>query len=274
MRVEVIVVDNASTDGSQRMVAEEFPEAILLKNSSNLGFSKANNQAISIANGRYIFLLNSDARLYRDALPRLVEFMEQNPQVGICGPRVVNEDGTLQVRSKGRYPTIMTAIGHFFLPLSKQYRKDGLIAFYESRDWQENRQMDWVSGCALLVRRDAVEDVGLLDAEVFMYCEDVDWCYRMKSVGWQISYVPSAVVMHHMGKSMEKQTGRVVGAHKSGLVAFYTKYNGFFKSAVFRAVLWSGYGTQVLRWLAEPARRQRMDKIRRLWPWHRLEQKK
>lgn len=271
LEVEIIVVDNASTDGSAEMVRSRYPEAILIENRENVGFSRANNQAMDVARGRYLFLLNNDALLFEGSLPLLVEFMDDNPTTGLCGPRIINEDGSMQIRSKGRYPSITTAIGHFFLPASRQHWGASMLGFYEYRDQAEMWPMDWVSGCALLARREAVEAVGMLDADVFMYCEDVDWCYRMIRLGWQVFYVPSSAVLHYGGKSMKKQKGKAVGAHKDGLIAFYGKYHGAGMTALFRLVLWLGYSIQAVGWVlgALAGRKRGIDKIKRFLPRRR-----
>jgi GT2 family glycosyltransferase len=264
LTVETLVVDNGSTDGSIEMVKKEFPNVTLLCNAKNVGFSRASNQAIKKAGGRYLFLMNNDAILFKDALPRLVEFMDQNTDVGICGPKVINEDGTLQIYAKGYYPSLPRALGHFFLPpiLHRCFRS---LGFYEFQESIISKPIDWLSGCAILARREAVESVGMLNEKVFMYCEDVDWCYRMNRAGWKIYYVPSAVVMHYGGQSMKKQTGKVVGAHRAGLVAFYSQYHGSVASTVFRMVLLIGYAMQALRWVGSAlfGRRAGLDKIRR-----------
>lgn len=265
--VETIVVDNASSDGSVEMVEREFPEARLIRNSGNVGFSRANNQAMADAAGRYYLLLNNDALLFENALPRLIEYMDSHTDTGICGPRVLNEDGTLQVRSKGRYPSIRTAFFHFFFPASWQHRGSRPLGFYEFKDSMEARPVEWVSGCALMARREAVADVGMLDADVFMYCEDVDWCYRMKRAGWAVTYVPAADVLHYAGRSMKKQKGKVVGAFATGLVAFYSKYHGKALSAIFRLVLLAGYGIQATGWVIDAIRGRGAgyDKLKRLF---------
>ena len=266
LSLETIVVDNASSDGSPETIQREFPWVRLIQNQDNVGFSRANNAAIEIARGRYFFLLNNDALLREGTLYRLVGFMDSHPEAGICGPRVINEDGSLQVRSKGRYPSIRTAAAHFFLPSFWQHRGKRSLGFYDNRDSMETRQLDWVSGCALMVRREAVNVVGLLDAEVFMYCEDVDWCYRMNHSGWEVYYVPQSVVLHYAGQSMKKQKGKVVGAHKKGLVSFYTKYHGEVAGFLFNGFLWVGYGVHAFGWVFEALRGRGAgwDKIKRV----------
>lgn len=267
LTLETIVVDNASSDGSSQMVESEFPGVKLLRNGENLGFSRANNQGMQYASGRYFFLLNNDALLKEGALPLLVSFMDEHADTGICGPRVVNEDGTLQVRSKGRFPSIRTALVHFFLPLAWQGRRGRTLGIYDDRVGTEPRTLDWVSGCALMARRQAVESVGMLDASVFMYCEDVDWCYRMHRSGWKVSYVPAAEVMHYGGRSMKQHRGMVVAAHAKGLSAFYGKYHGSAATMLFRLVLCLGYAVKMTGWILKAlvGSNSGMDKIRRLF---------
>lgn len=244
---EVIVVDNASSDGSAAMVAAEFSSVRLIENRDNTGFARANNQAFKLCRGRYLMLLNNDAIMLAGALPRLVRFMDAHPRAGICGPRIENRDGTPQSRTGGRFPTIATALGQFFLPAAWQRRTGRTMGFYRAAD-AAGGQDDWISGAAMLVRREAAEAAGPLDDQVFMYCEDVDWCLRMKRAGWGVHYIPEARVLHYRGQSMKKQTGRAVGANKDGLIAFYSKYHGRAASVVFSAVLWAGYGVRAAGW--------------------------
>lgn len=270
LSVEIIVVDNASSDDSAGAVAREFPQVTLIENLENVGFAAANNQAMAIGTGRYYFLLNNDALVYEGVLPSLVEFMDSHPDVGICGPRVVNGDGSLQVRAKGNYPSVRTALFHFFTPAFVKYHANRSRGFYVVKDDRWVRETDWVSGCAMMVNRAAVDEVGMLDADVFMYCEDVDWCYRMKKSGWKVFYFPEVTVLHYEGKSMKKQTGRKVGAHKAGLVAFYARHHGSKATMVFRAALWSGYGLQAAAWMLQAAKGQKagLNKIKRLLGRH------
>lgn len=265
LAVELIVIDNASSDGSAGMIAEDLPEAILIVNNVNRGFAYACNQGIEAARGRYLFLLNNDAILHEGALVRMVEFLDLHDKVGLAGPGVVNVNGSPQERSRGYFPSIPRALAHFFLPSSLRNGKHRALGIYEPRASNEE-QIDWFSGCALVARRKAVDQVGLLDASVFMYCEDVDWCYRMRQAGWEICQVPGAVVTHYGGRSMKLQTGRTVGAHASGLVAFYAKHHGRLRAAAFRGVIWSGYAVRVLGWVGGglAGRSSGLGKLRRL----------
>jgi len=263
--VETIVVDNASGDGSIRMMEEEFPEVSRIINTENAGFARACNQGMKEAGGRYIFLLNNDAELLEGALAFLVEFMDAHPDIGVCGPRVVNGDGTLQVHSKGFYPSIPRIAGQFFLPGYARHPGGRTLGLYEYNDDLKVREVDWLSGCALLARSEAVEDVGLLDAEVFMYCEDIDWCYRMKKSGWKVMYMPQAHVLHYGGQSMLRQKGAKVGSHAAGLVAYYTRYHGRAAAWLFRVVLTTGYAVHAAGWIIGGffGRSHGMDKLKR-----------
>lgn len=266
MDIETIVVDNGSTDGSAEMVDRDHPGIKLIRNRENLGFSKANNQAMAVAGGRYFFLLNNDTLIQKYSLSRLVEFMDSHADVGICGPRVVNADGSLQIRSRGRYPTIPGALGQYFLPTRLRKLVSGSTGFYDFRDNINPGSMDWISGCALLARRTAVGEVGMLDAGIFMYLEDVDWCYRMRLAGWQVWNVPDSVVLHYGGRSMNKQSGVAVGAHAAGLVEFYSRYHSPGAALVFRVILGVGYTLQAIGWLVSGmfGRGAGLDKIRRM----------
>ncbi|MDA8174099.1 MAG: glycosyltransferase family 2 protein [Nitrospiraceae bacterium] len=193
---EVIVVDNNSTDGSLEMMAAEFPEITVIRNEKNVGFAKANNQAIKIARGEYLLLLNSDAFATSDAIGSLVRFLDCHSSACIAGPKVLNSDGSLQ--SKGFFfPSVFYSI----FTLVKMHRivpHKFLSRILRHYYWSENetREVDWVSGCCLLVRKDAISQIGPLSEDFFMYCEDVELCFRAKKHGYQVWYVPEAVVTH------------------------------------------------------------------------------
>ena len=272
LEVETIVVDNGSGDGSLEMIRDDFPDVTLISNHENLGFAHASNQGMEAAAGRYLFLLNNDALLKGDCLALLVKFMDDHPDVGICGPRVVSADGTLQVRSKGFYPSISTALEQFYVPgfLKKRSRR---VGFYEPRDLTDFQEIEWLSGCALMGRGEALEAVGLLDEETFTcfgnsYCDDVDWCYRMNKAGWKVMYVPEAEVLHHGGKTMKELRGKVVCAHAIGLTNFFSKHHGRFSSVVFNTMVGLGYSIQAAGWVGGAIFGQRTgyDKLKRLLP--------
>jgi len=216
----VWVVDNASTDGSAEMVASEFPQVKLRVNTDNLGFSKANNQAIAEAlaetDTRSVFLLNSDAAVHPSALDALVAWADANPGAGIVGPKVLNPDGTLQLSCR-RFPSLgagffrNTYLGSLF-PHNK-FAKDYLMQEF---DHAQTIPVDWVSGCAMLLRRDLIDSIGALDERFYMYCEDVDICQRAWAAGREVVYFPEAVVTHAIGRSSDKNADTmIVEFHRS-----------------------------------------------------------
>jgi GT2 family glycosyltransferase len=207
---EVWVVDNASDDGSAGMVASEFPQVQLVVNTENAGFSRANNQAIARTDSRYVFLLNSDAFLHPGALDQLAAYADAHPQAGIVGPKVLNPNGSLQFSCR-RFPSLgagffrNTYLGRLF-PHNK-FARDYLMNDF---DHAHDRAVDWVSGCAMLIRRDLLEQIGALDEGFYMYCEDVDICQRAWEGGWEVVYAPQPVVTHAIGRSSDKNADRMI----------------------------------------------------------------
>lgn len=227
LHFQVIVVDNASRDGSAEMVEGEFAAARLIRNHENVGFARAANQAIGISKGRYVLLLNSDVIVLDAALIRMVEFMNQHPKVGVLGPQLTNEQGILEYSCRS-FPTPTIAL---FLnyPVGKIIPPEGAFKGYLLSDWDHNsaREVDWVTGACMLVRRESIEEVGLLDESYFMFAEDVDWCYRMKLTSRKVFYVPSAKVVHIKGASYANDTsGRQMRleAHRSTIRFFQKHY--------------------------------------------------
>lgn len=202
LTLEVIVIDNASSDGSADMVRTEFPDVRLIENKTNEGFARPNNAGMKESRGRYIFLLNSDAALKAEALTRLVAFMDATPDAAACGPRLLYPDGRLQRSVKG-FPTLWTHACDMLgldrlLPNSRLFGK-GEMAFF---DYDVCTEVDHVMAAAFLVRRKALDVVGLLDEQFRIYYNDMDWCYRMRSAGHKIYYVPTAEVFHHLGSTL------------------------------------------------------------------------
>jgi hypothetical protein len=198
---EIIVVDNASTDGSARMVRQRFPQVRLIANRDNRGFAAANNQGIRESRGRYVLLLNPDTEVLDDALAVMVEFLETHPTFGAAGPQLLYPDGSFQ-HNAFRFPGVLQTFFDFF-PLHHRLLDSRLNGRYP-RAWYEQGKpfaIDHPLGACLMVRRATIEQVGLLDEDFFMYCEEIDWCWRMHRAGWQIACVPGARVIHHAGAS-------------------------------------------------------------------------
>ncbi|MBV7340255.1 glycosyltransferase family 2 protein [Chloroflexi bacterium TSY] len=198
--IETIVVDNASSDDSVQMLQEQFSWVKLIENDNNLGFARANNQAIAISQGEYVLLLNSDTIVKSGALKTLIQFMEQNPDAGACGSRLLNPNGTLQI-SCSPAPTVWSEL-YRLLYLDNLYP----LAIYRMHGWStsEPRLVDNVQGAAMLLRRRVIETVGVLDDQYFMYTEEVDLCRRIRVAGWKIYWVPQSRIIHYGGQSSKQ----------------------------------------------------------------------
>ena len=205
---EIIVVDNASTDGTAERLAEHFPAVRLLRNARNVGFAAANNQGAAASSSEVLLLLNSDARLLPGALPAMLEILEREPRAAIVGARLINADGSFQA-SHSRFPTLLRE----YLILSGVGRLI-LGRRYPSRGPETERgpqAVDYVEGACLLVRRKAYQDVGGPDSAYFMYSEEVDLCYAVRQEGWQVWYQPAAAVVHLGGASSRTAPNRARG---------------------------------------------------------------
>jgi N-acetylglucosaminyl-diphospho-decaprenol L-rhamnosyltransferase len=201
MDMDVTVVDNASGDGSAEMVAEDFAWVRLIRNDRNLGFGAAHNQALRIAEGRYVLILNSDATPRVGALQALVGFLDAHPRVAVAGPKLRYPDGRVQP-SRRRFPTVATLL--FESTQLQRFWPDNAVLrryYMADRSDDEPQEVDWIVGACLCVRAQAAVEVGLFDERFFMYSEELDWCRRFHAAGWRVAYVPQAEVMHVEGAS-------------------------------------------------------------------------
>ena len=214
---EVIVVDNGSQDGSGTEAKETFASVHLIENERNLGFAKAANQGLQRASGRYILLLNPDTQLKRGTVEQLMIFMDSHPEAGIAGAQLLNLDGSKQ-NSIANFPSLVTEL------LNKSLLRRLFPRKFpgKERSYSGPVEADSVIGACMIVRRDAIEQVGLLDEDYFLFLEETDWCYRMKKAGWKVFHVPQAEVYHFQGKSAEI-------AKKRARVEFYSSRYHFFK---------------------------------------------
>lgn len=239
---EVIVVDNASRDGSAEMVAQDFPQATILPNEANLGFTKANNQGIVLAKGRYVLMLNPDTEIMPDALHSLLEYADAHPDVGVIGPKLVFPDGSVQ-SSRRRFPTLLT--GCLESTVLQRYFPDhpALERYYvlDAPD-DEIQEVDWVVGACMLVRHEVIDRVGAFDERFFMYSEELDWCYRIKRAGWKVVYFPASQVVHHEAKSSEQNLlARNIYFHDSKC-RFFGKHYGVWQELLLRCVILLNFG--------------------------------
>lgn len=231
--LETIVVDNASSDGSADMVAAEFPDVTLIRLSENTGFSGGNNVALANLDAPYALLLNSDATVHPGSLDILLDWADTQPETGIIGPKVLNSDGSLQFSCR-RFPTF--AAGLFRnVYLGRLFPNNRPASDYLMQDFDHAsvRDVDWVSGCAMLIRKTCMDQIGLLDADTFfMYCEDMDWCLRAHNDNWRVVYFPDAVVTHAIGKSSDRAADRMIIEHHRSMWRFYKKHKAFFAKQI------------------------------------------
>lgn len=224
--IEVIVVDNHSLlDDSAAMVRHEFPQVALIETGRNLGFSAGNNVGLRAASGRYILFLNPDTVVHEQAFDILIEWMDAHREVGACGPKLLNGDGTLQASCR-TFPSFGAGLFRNTL-LGRLFPNNPWSRGYLMQDFQHSKEqaVDWLSGSALFVRREALDQIGGgWDESYFMYCEDVDLCYRLKTKNWPCFYVPQAVITHHIGKSSDWAQGAMIRRHHASMLKFYFKH--------------------------------------------------
>ena len=224
-RPEIVVVDNASADGTVEFLQRELPEVRLVANGRNVGYSRAVNQGIAEAGARYILVLNPDIVVLPGALDRLVSFMDDHPDAGIAGAKLLNPDESLQ-HSCRRFYTFWTLVLRR-TPLGKLLQNGKTISRYLMLefDHEESREVDWVLGACMIVRRTALADFGGMDERFFLYFEDVDWCYRVWQSGWKVWYVADSVMRHrHARESARPGLSKQLIAHGLSMIHFYEKW--------------------------------------------------
>lgn len=239
-KFEVIVVDNNSKDHSPEMLKRDFPQVKLIENKRNFGFSKACNQGIKESRGRYILLLNPDTELTPGGFNKMINFMDSKPEIGICGPKMMDQEGNLQFSCRS-FPSYLTAISSSQSILHRIFPDNFLSQKYllKEKNHSQITEVDWVSGSCLLARKEMLEKIGLLDERFYMYVEDVDLCYRAKEAGFSVFYFPPVLVIHHIGKSTQKRKFTMLVEHHRSMYYFYRKHrnpNLFLKGIIFLSI--------------------------------------
>ena len=251
LNIQIIVVDNASRDNSVEVLRTQHPDAELIANINNVGFARANNQALPRARGRYVLLLNTDAFVSTDTLSKTVDFMDVHPKCGVLGVKLLGEDGSLQPSCR-----------YFPTPWNVFLASTGLQRFFPrtrlvddmSWDHASVRQCDWVPGCYYLMRREVIDRIGLFDPRFFLYYEEVDHCRAVREAGWNVVYYPFTEVIHLGGQSAEVlATLDPVGRQISPLqieseLLYFRKHHGL--AAVLMAVLLTNLGNAMRAWNA------------------------
>jgi N-acetylglucosaminyl-diphospho-decaprenol L-rhamnosyltransferase len=266
---EVIVVDNVSTDGTTEMVRAEFPDVHLIVNEENLGYPGANNQGLAIAQGRYRMILNPDTEIVGDALATMVAYADANPDVGVVGPQLLwprgDDEGSRVQSSRRRFPTLATAL--FESTWLQPYAPRRVLEHYYMEDQPEDATLDvdWIKGAAVMARKEAIDQVGLMDDGFFMYSEELDWCKRFKDTGWRVVYLPVAKIVHYEGKSSEQVvTSRHIHFHTSK-VRYFRKHHGHLVGEALRWFLLGNYAWQLgmegAKWLVGHKRPLRAERV-------------
>jgi GT2 family glycosyltransferase len=204
---EIILVDNASTDETAGHIRKNYPHIRLIVNNTNRGFASAVNQGIDASSSEYILLINADCEVYENSFDRLLEYLGENPEAAIAGPRILNSDGTIQYSCR-TFPSFLDAAVHTLL--THIYPNNPVTRKYKLMDANRDQpfKVDWVSGSCMMIRARALEDTGTFDEKYFMYVEDIDLCYRMWQKGWEVHYMPYAEVLHHIAGSSRKKRSR------------------------------------------------------------------
>ena len=245
--LDIWVVDNNSRDNSVAMLKSLFPMVRVIQNSSNVGFSRANNVVISQSRSDFILLLNPDTLIIDDAIERVVKFMKEHPEVGIAGCKVLNRDGTLQLACRRSIPTPEVAF-YRVTGLSKLFPRSRVMAkynmTYESPD--QMHEVDAVSGAFLMIRRKVVEEIGPLDERFFMYGEELDWCLRTKRAGWSVMYYPEAQIVHYKGESTKYNSRKAAIEFHRAMYLFHRKHFAKDYSPVTNFFIYTGIGIKTL----------------------------
>jgi N-acetylglucosaminyl-diphospho-decaprenol L-rhamnosyltransferase len=258
--MSVHVVDNASRDGTAEMVAREFPEFLLTARDQNRGFAAANNIAIRAGSAPYVLVLNPDTRVTAGSLDRLCELMDARPEVGVAGPRLELEDGSFDHAARRSFPTPLSALGH--LTGIGRRRESGTLAAYRAPD-VESGPVDAVNGAFMLIRRAALNEVGLFDEGYWMYMEDLDLCYRLAQAGWVTWYEPSVTVIHvKAGTTGPDRSVRLNRAFHYGMYRFYRTHYAAGRNPVVNLAVYCGIALNLLVTVVRSAARRSLRTLR------------
>jgi len=224
--LEVIVVDNASGDDSAHRVRAEYPSVKVIESEANGGFAAGNNLGIRQSQGRYLLVLNPDTQVHAGALDELLRFMDATPDAGAAGGQLIGMEGEIQ-ESCREFPNLLAIILRG-TPLHRYFPHNASLRRYLMSDWARDtlREVDWLLGACLFIRREAWDAVGPLDDGFFMYYEDIDWCYRTREAGWAVYYVPSAqITHHHRRESARGLFNRLTKEHIKSIIRLFRKHD-------------------------------------------------
>jgi GT2 family glycosyltransferase len=263
-KVEIIVVDNASKDGSPQALKDLHPDLKLIQNKENLGFAKANNIGIKLSSGKYICIVNSDVELRKDCLATMYNYMNKHPQIAVLGPKVYYPDMSSQV-SCTNFPTIWnnfceaSGLQRIF-PHSKIFSGEYMNYYHHNAILN----VDSLVGCFLMVRRNVIDQVGLLDERFFIYSEEVDWCKRFRNAGWDIIFLPDASVIHHDASSSSKYPLRFSAELLKSKIKYWKKHRSMLTVIIFLMIIVMNSGVRLILgsilYIIKPSKRVEITK--------------
>lgn len=239
LNLEIIVIDNNSLDGSTQAVSKKYPNVIVIENKENVGFGSANNQGLEIAKGKYLLLINPDTIVKENTLILTIKFLEENPQAGLVGCKVLNPDGSLQLPCRRSFPGPWVSFTKV-MGLSKLFPRSKLFAKYNLTylDENESYEVDAVSGSFMMLSREAYEKVGGFDTDFFMYGEDLDICYRIQKAGFKVYYFSETEIIHYKGESTKRSKIDETKIFYNAMHLFVRKH--FSSSFIVEAILQFG----------------------------------
>jgi hypothetical protein len=233
---EIFAVDNGSMDNSVALIRENYPDVKIIENGANMGYPISNNMAINLSAGRYVLLLNPDTVVMDAGLDKLVAFLDSHPEAAAVGPQFSYPDGSFQfsydwgITIKNYFVMLILAEMISLLKSINPFRKQTMDEPYKRKKWRSTRTMEVgrVRGCCMLVRREAIEQVGLLDEQFFIYCEEVDWQRRMKNKGWKVFFFPESRIIHYWGASTKQRNRKRFNAIQwQSVYKYFKKYYGY-----------------------------------------------
>ena len=255
---EVVVVDNASEDGTPEMVLAEFPKSTLIRRSSNAGFAYAANEGVAVARGSHILLLNPDAEFTGNGMPAMIEYLTQHTDIAVLAPKVLNPDGSLQLSCRA-FPGFSTALFNRYSLFTRLFGRNRFSQRYLMTDFDHTQiaDVDWASAACWLLPKRAIEKIGPLDEGYFWTIEDVDYCQRIRRAGMRVVYFPSVEVLHHIGASSASVPSKAIIARHRGMWRYYRAYlrpENMLARVVMDATVW--FGIQARRSWSLVARRR------------------
>jgi len=246
-RFEIWVIDNNSRDDSVAMLKQSFPDVHLIENKENLGFTRANNQAIAQCRSDLVLLLNPDTLIQDGALDKMVQFMDEHPEVGVSGCRVENPDGSLQLACRRSIPTPQVAF-YRMTGLSRLFPNSKVMAKYNLTylDPNQPHEVDAVSGAFLLIRKSVVDRIGMLDETFWIFGEDIDWCIRAQRAGWKVMYYPGARILHYKGIGCSTNSRKTNYEFYRAMYLFHKKHFAQDHSPITNFLIYAGIGVKAL----------------------------